>query len=181
MDPAACSILQPVAALPEDVQLRSAADELRCALGGGLAPLAGDEQADERPGEGGPRTDEEADPEGGLVGDDVATQADRAAGEDRGHHRAGEELYLEQSTVNRQVHAALQSGVVERSRPSGSPTYLVGMSDAGRERFLADMDRLLAVYDRAVAAVPAAEQERFLEHLAAFVAALDPHAVTATG
>ena len=75
-------------------------------------------------------------------------------------------MQLEQSTVNRQVHAALESGVVERSRPSGSPTYLVGMSVEGRERFLADMDRLLAVYDRAVAAVPAAEQERFLENLA---------------
>ncbi|MFF5323614.1 MarR family winged helix-turn-helix transcriptional regulator [Janibacter hoylei] len=101
-------------------------------------------------------------------------------GEPRSLRQIAEELDLEQSTVNRQVHAALESGVVERSRPSGSPTYLVGMSDAGRERFLADMDRLLAVYDRAVAAVPAAEQERFLEHLAAFVAALDPHAVTAT-
>ncbi len=53
------------------------------------------------------------------------------------------------------------------------------MSVEGRERFLADMDRPLADYDRAVAAVPAAEQERFLENLAAFVAALDPHTVTA--
>ena len=50
------------------------------------------------------------------------------------------------------------------------------MSVEERERFLADKDRLLAVYDRAVAAVPAAEQERFFGHLAAFVAALDPHA-----
>lgn len=93
-------------------------------------------------------------------------------GEPRSLRRIAEELDLEQSTVNRQVHAALESGVVDRSRPQGSPTYVITMSEAGRSRFESDMERLLAVYDRAVAAVPLQEQDRFLEHLEAFVTAL---------
>lgn len=93
-------------------------------------------------------------------------------GEARTLRQIADDLDLEQSTVNRQVHAALDSGVVRRFRDEGSPTYLVEMSDAGRQRFGDDLTRLMAVYGHAVAAVPEAEQERFLEHLSAFVEAL---------
>ncbi|UTT66155.1 MarR family winged helix-turn-helix transcriptional regulator [Janibacter sp. CX7] len=93
-------------------------------------------------------------------------------GQPRSLRQIAEELDLEQSTVNRQVHAALESGVVERSRPQDSPTYVITMSEQGRDRFLADMERLLRVYGHGIAAVPAAEQERFLEHLEAFATAI---------
>lgn len=93
-------------------------------------------------------------------------------GEPRSLRQVADALDLEQSTVNRQVHAALASGVIVRSRPDDSPTYLVEMSDEGRARFAADMDRLMGIYGAAVATIPPAEQERFLEHLAGFVAAL---------
>lgn len=93
-------------------------------------------------------------------------------GQARTLRQIAEGLDLEQSTVNRQVHTALDSGVVRRFREEGSPTYLVAMSDEGRQRFSDDLTRLMAIYDDAVSTVPEAEQEAFLEHLAAFVEAL---------
>lgn len=83
-----------------------------------------------------------------------------------------EELDLEQSTVNRQVHAALDSGVIRRFRREDSPTYLVEMSDEGGRRFGADLARATSIYGHAVSAVPEAERETFLEHLDAFVESL---------
>lgn len=93
-------------------------------------------------------------------------------GQSRTLRQLAEELDLEQSTVNRQVHAALDSGVITRSRGEESPTYVVEMSEVGRERFAADLVRLMGIYGQAVTAIPEAEQERFLEHLGAFVDAL---------
>lgn len=84
-----------------------------------------------------------------------------------------EELDLEQSTVNRQVHAALDSGVVVRSRPDDSPTYVVTISDEGEARFRFDMARLTAVHEQALSGIPAEEQERFLEQFATFTEGLD--------
>lgn len=83
-----------------------------------------------------------------------------------------EELDLEQSTVNRQVHAALDTRVVTRSRDEGSPTYVIEMSEVGRERFRADLARLMGIYEQAMTAIPQDEQERFVQNLDAFVTAL---------
>ncbi|KRE39027.1 hypothetical protein ASG73_01275 [Janibacter sp. Soil728] len=94
-------------------------------------------------------------------------------GQPRTLRRLAEELDLEQSTVNRQVHAALDSGIIVRSRPEDSSTYVVTMSDEGEVRFRSDVARLTSVYERALAVIPEKEQERFLEHLDAFVESLD--------
>lgn len=99
-------------------------------------------------------------------------------GEARTLRQIAEELDLEQSTVNRQVHAALDSGVVQRYRAEDPPSWLVEMSADGRDRFTADLTRMMTVYDQAVGAVPEGEQERFLEHLASFVDALGEAAST---
>ena len=94
-------------------------------------------------------------------------------GQPRTLRQLAEELDLEQSTVNRQVHAALDSGIIVRSRPQDSAPYVVTMSDEGEARFRSDMGRLTSVYERALAVIPEQEQERFLEHLGAFVEGLD--------
>lgn len=94
-------------------------------------------------------------------------------GQPRTLRQLAEELDLEQSTVNRQVHAALDSGIIVRSRPQDSAPYVVTMSDEGEARFRTDMARLTHVYEHALAVVPEPEQERFLEHLGAFVEGLD--------
>lgn len=93
-------------------------------------------------------------------------------GEPRTLRQIAQELDLEQSTVNRQVHSALESGVIVRFRREGSATYLVDISDEGRERFRADLAQQLDVHDRALAAIPEGDREAFLKHLTAFVAAL---------
>lgn len=93
-------------------------------------------------------------------------------GEPRTLRQIAQELDLEQSTVNRQVHSALESGVIVRFRREDSPTYLVDISDEGRERFRSDLAQQLAVHDQALAAVPEDEREAFLDHLAAYVDAL---------
>jgi len=97
-----------------------------------------------------------------------------------GHARTlreiAEALDLEQSTVNRQVHAALDSGVVTRARVGGA--YVVEMSELGRGRFSADLARLLSIYGAAVEAVPEGEREAFIGHLGAFVSAMSDAAET---
>jgi DNA-binding MarR family transcriptional regulator len=94
-------------------------------------------------------------------------------GQPRTLRQLAEELDLEQSTVNRQVHAALDSGIIVRFRPQDSASYVVTMSDEGEARFRTDMARLTHVYEHALTVVPEPEQERFLEHLGAFVEGLD--------
>ncbi|WP_068259923.1 MarR family winged helix-turn-helix transcriptional regulator [Janibacter limosus] len=94
-------------------------------------------------------------------------------GQPRTLRQLAEELDLEQSTVNRQVHAALDSGLIVRSRPEDSPAYVVTVSDEGGARFRSDMARLTEVYERALAAIPRQDQDRFLQQLATFVEGLD--------
>lgn len=93
--------------------------------------------------------------------------------------QVADELDLEQSTVNRQVHAALESGVVRRFRRDDHPAYLLDITDEGRRRFRADLARQVAVHEHALSGVPEADRGAFLEHLAAYVdhlgeAAADP-------
>lgn len=90
-------------------------------------------------------------------------------GQPRTLREVAEALDLEQSTVNRQVHAALESGVIRRFRADDHPAYLLDISDEGRRRFGADLARQLALHQSALAAIPEAEQEVFLQHLAAYV------------
>lgn len=61
------------------------------------------------------------------------------------------ELELEQSTVNRQVNAAIKHGYVERFAVEGSASKLLRPTDTGREAFVHDAnmraDRLRRVFD----------------------------------
>lgn len=82
------------------------------------------------------------------------------------------DLDLEQSTVNRQVNAALDAGLLERARPADGSAFLITASDHGRAVFDEDLRRHLDLQARALAAVPPAEREAFVERLADFVAAL---------
>lgn len=93
-------------------------------------------------------------------------------GEARTLRQVAEELDLEQSTVNRQVHAALESGVIRRFRAEDHPAYLLDITDEGRRRFGADLDRQLTVHQSALDAIPPAQQQTFLDHLSAYLDAL---------
>lgn len=93
-------------------------------------------------------------------------------GEPRTLRQIAEELDLEQSTVNRQVHAALDEGVVVRFRREGSATYLVDIADEGRERFRADLAQQLRIHELALDAIAPDDRNDFLEHLATYVDAL---------
>lgn len=84
-----------------------------------------------------------------------------------------EALQLEQSTVNRQVNAALTAGLLTRSRSDDSSAYRVKASATGRDKFRADIDRHMALQANALADIPTDERETFLHHLAAYVNALN--------
>ena len=61
-------------------------------------------------------------------------------------------LGLEQSTVNRQVNAALRDGLLDRTRGDGT-AYLVSPTEHGRELFEREVDRVLSYYAEGVAAL----------------------------
>lgn len=80
---------------------------------------------------------------------------------------------LEQSTVNRQVNAALEAGLLDRTRPADGAAYLISATPAGASAFQADLGRQLRAHRAAVEAVPAAHRAQFLAHLDAFVSRLE--------
>lgn len=80
-----------------------------------------------------------------------------------------EELNLEQSTVNRQVNAALKSGLVSRSREKGSPAWLFAGTEEGVALFERALTQHLALFDRALEAVPSTDRQGFIAALGAFV------------
>ncbi|PWJ27195.1 DNA-binding MarR family transcriptional regulator [Branchiibius hedensis] len=80
-----------------------------------------------------------------------------------------ESLDLEQSTVNRQVNAALAAGLLSRDRESGRAAWLFEATDSGIERFERDLAVHLELLDQALGHLPAAEREHFLELLGTFV------------
>lgn len=79
-----------------------------------------------------------------------------------------EKLGLEQSTVNRQVNAALKAGYLRRSEPEGREARTLSPTDKGYDLFTSDMQLLMGVLGEGLAAVPVAEAERFLENLVTF-------------
>lgn len=80
-----------------------------------------------------------------------------------------ESLDLEQSTVNRQVNAALAAGLLSRNRESGRAAWLFEATASGLERFERDLAVHLDLLDQALANLPADDRGRFLELLGAFV------------
>lgn len=93
-------------------------------------------------------------------------------GQARTLRQVADELGLEQSTVNRQVHSALESGVIRRFREERNPAWLLAITDEGRRRFRTDLDRQLEVHQRALDAVPAEQRAAFLTYLRAYVEAI---------
>jgi len=84
-----------------------------------------------------------------------------------------EVLGLEQSTVNRQVNAALDAELLRRFREPGQSAHLLEATPEGLEQFERDMRRGLGHLDDALAAVPAQNRTAFLDHLSAFAEAYD--------
>ncbi|WP_313408213.1 MarR family transcriptional regulator [Aeromicrobium sp.] len=82
-----------------------------------------------------------------------------------------EELGLEQSTVNRQANAALKAGLLERSREPGQNAWHFVANETALADFARDLDRHLALLNRAVEAIPPADRARFLEQFGTFAAA----------
>lgn len=84
-----------------------------------------------------------------------------------------EELGLEQSTVNRQVNAALAAGRVRRFREPGQSAHLFLATEEALDRFAQDVGVHLAQYEAGLAAVPEPQRADFLANLTAFVAAYE--------
>lgn len=79
-----------------------------------------------------------------------------------------EDLGLEQSTVNRQVNAALKAGYLERSEPGGRGARTLSPTDEGYDLFAGDMQLVIGVLEDGLSAVPVAEATRFVENLLTF-------------
>ncbi len=81
------------------------------------------------------------------------------------------DLGLEQSTVNRQVNAALKAGYLEPVEKVGRGARTLAPTDEGHDLFASDMRLVMAVLEEALAAVPEDEANRFMENLVTFSAA----------
>lgn len=77
-------------------------------------------------------------------------------------------LHLEQSTVNRQVNAAVAEGLLERSRPAGSSAYQFLRTANGHELFEADVATTLDGYREALEDLGEPEATEFLRLLSRF-------------
>ncbi len=87
--------------------------------------------------------------------------------------RLAECLDLEQSTVNRQVNAALSAGYLERFAAPGSPGKLLRPSVAGERAFEHDGRIRAELISRALGELGATRAERLIEDLHAFNDAWD--------
>lgn len=93
-----------------------------------------------------------------------------------------ETLNLEQSTVNRQANAALDHGIVARSRASGS-RYTFTPTELGSERLELSITSMLEKYRDAFNQMGSADAQQFVSLLGAFVAAYtgEPNAGAGAG
>ena len=81
-----------------------------------------------------------------------------------------EELRLEQSTVNRQINAALNAGLLRRDRRAGSAAHEFSASVEGERAFEADVAKSLAAYRSGLEAL-GTDIEDFLAGFSRFVQA----------
>ncbi|MFT4299182.1 MAG: MarR family winged helix-turn-helix transcriptional regulator [Aeromicrobium sp.] len=84
-----------------------------------------------------------------------------------------EHLGLEQSTVNRQVNAAIKAGLLHRYRESRGSAYSLAATDQGAELFREDLTWQLGLLDSALQDLPAAEREAFPDTFARFIEAYE--------
>lgn len=82
------------------------------------------------------------------------------------------DLELEQSTVNRQINAAIAEGLLERTREEGSPAQLISPSERGAAAFDGDVEKSLAALRSGLDAVDG-DVTDFLDQFTRFVDAFD--------
>jgi DNA-binding MarR family transcriptional regulator len=76
-----------------------------------------------------------------------------------------EELQLDQSTVNRQVNAAIKHGLVERYAVPGSPSRLLRPTEAGRAAYVHDGELRAEVYNAVLDELGRARSEALVAEL----------------
>jgi len=84
-----------------------------------------------------------------------------------------EALGLEQSTVNRQVNAALDAGILRRFQAEGQAAHLLEATTEGSARFAQDLTTGLQQLQVALEVVPEGRRDRFVADLLAFAEAYD--------
>lgn len=84
-----------------------------------------------------------------------------------------EELQLEQSTVNRQVNAAIKHGLVERAENADAAGWLHRPTDAGRAAYQHDGQLRADVYSAVIDELGQPRVDRLVEELREFNDALD--------
>ncbi len=107
---------------------------------------------------------------GGLNAADLRLLWLLCEGRPRTLREISEILTLEQSTVNRQVKAAVTAGLLHRFRPEGESVLLIEPTAAGRAAFERDTEVTLAQHEAALAALGDGAEE-FLDQLGRFTAA----------
>ena len=106
-------------------------------------------------------------------------------GEPRTLKQIAEDLRLEQSTVNRQVNAAVAAGLLTRSGDADGRPYRFTIAPHGWEAFAGNVDAAFRVYSRALDAL-GTNGHRFLDDMGVFIdayadavgASTDPSSVT---
>ncbi len=93
-----------------------------------------------------------------------------ADGEPRTMKEISQQLLLEASTVNRQVNAALKSGLVERCDREGAARPIRASAE-GERQFTEDVTRAMSLMEAGLAAVPPEEVPSFLANLTRFTEA----------
>lgn len=96
-----------------------------------------------------------------------------ADGEPRTLRQLADELDLEQSTINRQVNAAITGGYLERFAVPGSPSRRVRPTAAGEEAFEHDGRIRAALISRALGELGEGRAARLITDLRAFNDAWD--------
>ncbi|MGZ1490093.1 hypothetical protein [Brevibacterium sediminis] len=82
------------------------------------------------------------------------------------------ELELEQSTVNRQINAAIVEGLLQRTREEGHPALLISPTERGRQAFDDDVEKSLDALRLGLGAVKG-DAVDFLDEFTLFVEAFD--------
>lgn len=79
-----------------------------------------------------------------------------------------EALGLEQSTVNRQVNAAVTRGLVDRVERPGEAARAVSLTEAGAEHFTVELRRAMDLYAGALGVLPPEQRESFVSQFLLF-------------
>lgn len=93
--------------------------------------------------------------------------------EPRSLREVADELQLEQSTVSRQVSAAIRHGLVERCPNDGAGGWLLRPTDEGRAAYQHDAQLRVAVYSRVLDDLGRPRVDSLVAELGAFNDALD--------